>query len=191
MIIDRVVYDLTEFIELHPGGRRVVQAYAGLDATHGYARAHHQRPEVDAMREMYRIGMVRALEFDEYTTQIEAPSGPYTVSCRTAHVAWVQALQLVVEMQNALRGGLLVATLRDDVWRSGGRAEPVQTVTRRLRLIAGFSSTITRAGRGDPAQLVADIAGPVRARGERGLDVAGALSYQGVQPRAGYAPAGA
>jgi sulfite reductase (NADPH) flavoprotein alpha-component len=103
MIIDRVVYDLTEFMELHPGGRRVVQAYAGLDATHGYARAHHQRPEVDAMREMYRIGMVRALEFDDYTTQIEGPSGPYTVSCRTAHVAWVQALHLVVEMQNALR----------------------------------------------------------------------------------------
>lgn len=103
MIIDRVVYDLTELMELHPGGRRVIQAYAGLDATHGYARAHHQRPEVDAMREMYRIGMVRALEYDEYTTQIEGPSGPYTVSCRTAHVAWAQALQLVVEMQNALR----------------------------------------------------------------------------------------
>jgi hypothetical protein len=30
------------------------------------------------------------------------PTGPYTVSCRTAHRAWVQALHLVVEMQNAL-----------------------------------------------------------------------------------------
>jgi cytochrome b involved in lipid metabolism len=120
MIIDRVVYDLTEFMELHPGGRRVVQAYAGLDATHGYARAHHQRPEVDAMREMYRIGMVRALEFDDYTTQIEGPSGPYTVSCRTAHVAWVQALQLVVEMQNALRADY---SLQECVTTSGEAAE--------------------------------------------------------------------
>lgn len=102
MIIDRAVYDLTELMDLHPGGRRVVEAYAGLDATHGYARAHHERPEVDAMRDMYRIGMLRTLEFDEYTTEIQGPSGPHTVGCRTAHVAWVQALQLVVEMQNAL-----------------------------------------------------------------------------------------
>lgn len=120
MIIDRVVYDLTEFMELHPGGRRVVQAYAGLDATHGYARAHHQRPEVDAMREMYRIGMVRALEFDEHTTQIEGPSGPLTISCRTAHVAWLHALQLVVEMQNALRADY---SLQECVTTSGEAAE--------------------------------------------------------------------
>lgn len=120
MIIDRVVYDLTELMELHPGGRRVVQAYAGVDATHGYARAHHQRPEVDAMREMYRIGMVRALEFDDYTTQVDGPSGPYTVSCRTAHVAWVQALHLVVEMQNALRADY---SLQQCVTTSGEAAE--------------------------------------------------------------------
>lgn len=102
MVIDRIVYDLSEFANLHPGGRRVVQAYAGLDATHGYARAHYQRPEVDAMREMYRIGMLRTLEFDDYTADVLGPSGNYRVSCRTVHAAWVQALQLVVEMQNAL-----------------------------------------------------------------------------------------
>jgi sulfite reductase alpha subunit-like flavoprotein len=103
MIVDRVVYDVTEFADMHPGGRRVVEAYSGMDATHGYARAHHQRPEVDAMRDMYRIGMLRTLDFDDYTTEIEGPSGSLTVSCRSAHHAWVQALQLVVEMQNALR----------------------------------------------------------------------------------------
>jgi sulfite reductase alpha subunit-like flavoprotein len=103
MIIDRVVYDVTQFADLHPGGRRVVEAYSGMDATHGYARAHHQRPEVDAMREMYRIGMLRALDFDDHTTEVVGPSGPVTVSCRTAHHAWVQALHLCVEMQNALR----------------------------------------------------------------------------------------
>ena len=103
MIIDRVVYDVTQFSDMHPGGQRVIEAYSGMDATHGYARAHHQRPEVDAMREMYRIGMLRTLELDDYTTEIEGPSGPLTVSCRSAHHAWVQALQLVVEMQNALR----------------------------------------------------------------------------------------
>ncbi len=103
MILDGTVYDLTRFIGLHPGGDRVIEAYAGLDGSHGYARAHRDRPEVDAMREMYRLGSVRQLEFDEYTTEVMGPSGPYRVSCRTAHTAWVRALHLVIEMQNALR----------------------------------------------------------------------------------------
>jgi sulfite reductase alpha subunit-like flavoprotein len=102
VIIDRVVYDLTRFIDLHPGGQRIVQAYAGMDATHGYARAHHERPEVDAMREMYRIGLLRQLDFDFATADIAGPSGPVTVTCRTAYQTWVRALELVVEMQNAL-----------------------------------------------------------------------------------------
>jgi PAS domain S-box-containing protein len=102
LTIDRVVYDLTAFAELHPGGRRVVQAYAGMDATFGYARAHHQRPDVDAMREMYRLGMVRALDFDDYTTEVEGAAGPVTIGVRTAYDSWVHALELVVEMQNAL-----------------------------------------------------------------------------------------
>jgi sulfite reductase alpha subunit-like flavoprotein len=103
MIIDRIVYDVGPFADLHPGGRRVVEAYAGMDATHGYARAHHQRPEVDAMRDMYRIGVVRSLSFDDHTTEVMGPSGPIVVGCQTAHRAWVEALHLCVEMQNALR----------------------------------------------------------------------------------------
>jgi cytochrome b involved in lipid metabolism len=102
VIIDRAVYDLTRFVDLHPGGQRIVQAYAGMDATHGYARAHDQRPEVDAMREMYRIGMLRQLDFDDATAEVMGPSGPVVISCRTAHQTWVRALELVVEMQNAL-----------------------------------------------------------------------------------------
>jgi cytochrome b involved in lipid metabolism len=101
-IIERNVYDLTLFSRLHPGGERVIQAYAGMDATHGYARAHALRPEVDAMRDMYRIGRLRALQLDERTLEMRGPGGVQQVSCRTVFRAWVQALQLIVEMQNAL-----------------------------------------------------------------------------------------
>ncbi len=102
VVIDRVVYDLTEFVELHPGGRRVVQAYAGMDATHGFARAHYGRADVDAMRETYRIGMVRTPVFDDYVVQVEGPNGQVAVDCGAAYRAFARALQLVVEMQNAL-----------------------------------------------------------------------------------------
>jgi len=100
LIIDQVVYDLTEFAELHPGGRTIVHAYAGMDAGHGYARAHAQQPDVDAMREMYRIGRIRPLTFENFAATVAGPNGLTKVSCRASHQAWVRALHLVVEMQN-------------------------------------------------------------------------------------------
>lgn len=102
MAIERSVYDLTEFMELHPGGRRIVQAYAGMDATHGFRRAHHQRSDVDAMRESYRIGVLRNHSFDSYSVEVAGPRGPLTVDTAALHRAVANALQMVVEMQNAL-----------------------------------------------------------------------------------------
>ena len=100
LIIDHVVYDLTEFAELHPGGRTIVYAYAGMDAGHGYARAHAHQPDVDAMREMYRIGRIRPLSFEDFSAVVSGPHGPAKISCRASYQAWVRALHLVVEMQN-------------------------------------------------------------------------------------------
>jgi sulfite reductase (NADPH) flavoprotein alpha-component len=101
LVIDRAVYDMTEFMELHPGGRRIIQAHAGIDATHGFTRAHHQRADVDAMREQYRIGEVRSCHFDDHAVRVEGPSGPVTVNCALLHRSFVGALHMVVEMQNA------------------------------------------------------------------------------------------
>jgi sulfite reductase (NADPH) flavoprotein alpha-component len=101
VIIEQAVYDLTEFAELHPGGRTIVRAYAGIDAGHGYNRAHDRQPDVDAMREMYRIGRIRPLAFETYTTKVAGPAGTQRVNLRAAYQAWVRALHLVVEMQNA------------------------------------------------------------------------------------------
>lgn len=102
MVIDRIVYDVTRLLELHPGGSRVLQAYAGMDATQGFARAHPRQPDVDAMREMYRIGLLRPLKFDDSSARVESPSGPVQVTCSSAYGAWQRGVQLVVEMQNAL-----------------------------------------------------------------------------------------
>jgi hypothetical protein len=96
MILDQTVYDLTEFAELHPGGRRIIQAYAGIDATHGYARAHDRQPDVDAMREMYAIGRIRPLTFENFTATVSSPAGTERVSCKSVYHTWVSALQLAV-----------------------------------------------------------------------------------------------
>jgi sulfite reductase (NADPH) flavoprotein alpha-component len=112
IILEQVVYDMTEFAELHPGGRTIVRAYAGIDAGHAYARAHDRQPDVDAMRDMYRIGRIRPLSFEDFAAVVKGPSGAARVSCRAVYQAWVRALHLVVEMQNALAADM---ALQDSV----------------------------------------------------------------------------
>lgn len=102
MILDGSVYDLTDFMTQHPGGSRILKGYSGLDASEGFARAHQGRTEIAAMQEIYLLGPVRRLEFGHGEATAEGPSGPVLVSPGAVYRAWVKALMLTVEMQNAL-----------------------------------------------------------------------------------------
>ena len=110
--IEGVVYDVSELLHLHPGGRRILQLYAGMDATEGFARAHAGRADVEAARERYRIGLVRSPVFDDHAAIVEGPTGPVAVDRSSAYRAFVSALQLVVEMQNALAADQSLQTER-------------------------------------------------------------------------------
>lgn len=96
------VYDVTEFVERHPGGRHTLSEHAGTDATEAYEKAHHGRSEVDAMREMYFVGPLRRLDLGRFSRLVETAHGHQITSLAAVHRAWVRALYLVVEMQNAL-----------------------------------------------------------------------------------------
>ncbi|MEY2934181.1 MAG: hypothetical protein RL033_4930, partial [Pseudomonadota bacterium] len=101
LAIEERVYDLSEFVERHPGGRHTLLAHAGTDATEAYNKSHHGRSEIDAMREMYCIGALRRLDLGKFSRVVETPSGHQVTSLATVHRAWVRTLYLVVEMQNA------------------------------------------------------------------------------------------
>lgn len=103
LLIDHRIYDLSEFVHRHPGGRHVLLGYAGMDATEGYNRVHARRPEVDASREMHLIGVLRVLPLRDRTAEVATPSGPRVVSLSSVYRVWLSALWLTVEMQNALR----------------------------------------------------------------------------------------
>lgn len=102
LVIDGIVYDLTEFVRMHPGGPRVIQGYAGMDASQGYGRAHSGRTETDAMRDMYRIGVVRRLDFGQSTKGLSDAERSRAAALTAAHRTWVKLVYLIVEMQNAL-----------------------------------------------------------------------------------------
>lgn len=102
MVIDGTVYDVTELLELHPGGRSVLRGYTGMDATQGYMRVHEGRTEVDAMRGMFEVGKLRAIDFGGVRGTVYYDGVAQTVALAALHRAWVKLTYLVVEMQNAL-----------------------------------------------------------------------------------------
>jgi len=103
MIIDGRVYDVTEFAQLHPGGTRIIQEYAGMDATQPYQKILHQvSPEIDAMLGMYEIGKVRRLHFGPAWGVYISADGLKSVTLADAYRIWVRYLYFVVELENSL-----------------------------------------------------------------------------------------
>jgi ferredoxin-NADP reductase len=103
IVVDGMVYDMTEFVHLHPGGRKIILESAGMDASREYrAVLHHQNSEIDAMLSMFKIGAVRRLRFGGEWGIVLTPDGFEYLSLHDAYRAWVRTLYLVVEMQNAL-----------------------------------------------------------------------------------------
>src|SRR5262249_23214329 len=121
-VVSGKVYDMTEFLQLHPGGHQIILQYVGLDATDAYrAVLHHLNTEVDAMLGMYEIGQIRRLEFKERWGVAIGPRGLFYVSVEDVFLDWVRFLYYVVEMENALANDLGV--IRSTLTRGEDRME--------------------------------------------------------------------
>jgi ferredoxin-NADP reductase len=105
LAIDGNVHDLTEFMDLHPGGPAILRESAGLDASREYrAVLHHESAEVEALLPMYKIGALRRLDFgSRWGIALVPGEGVSYVRLRDLFREWARYLYLVVEMENALR----------------------------------------------------------------------------------------
>ncbi|NXA43677.1 FADS1 desaturase, partial [Eudromia elegans] len=56
LVIDRKVYDVSEFCHRHPGGRRVINHYAGQDATDAFVAFHSDKALVKKYLKPLQIG---------------------------------------------------------------------------------------------------------------------------------------
>ena len=119
MVLSGKVYDLTEFVNLHPGGKRILANNMGIDATGAYhAVLHHARPEVDSLLGLYEIGAIRRLQFGNSWAVGIGPNGLFYFTLEEAFTTWVRALYLVTEMENAIRSDFdffARATTRDEL----------------------------------------------------------------------------
>jgi sulfite reductase alpha subunit-like flavoprotein len=103
LVVSGRVYDVSEFINLHIGGDKIVIGNSGIDATKVYQSVmHHVNSEVDAMLGMYEIGVIRRLDFGQEWGIAIGPDGLFFMPLDEAFRVWVRYLYLIVEMQNAL-----------------------------------------------------------------------------------------
>lgn len=101
VIIEGAVLDVTEFMCSHPGGAKILGAYAGMDATSAYQRVGHSNNKgIQAMLDTYKIGIVRPLNLS-----LKPSFSPVDNSASLAQLYryWVDYLFDIVEIENALR----------------------------------------------------------------------------------------
>lgn len=53
------VYDVTQYVRIHPGGRWIILNYAGGDATEGYMKQMHSEV-ADGLLKEYYIGKLKS-----------------------------------------------------------------------------------------------------------------------------------
>jgi sulfite reductase (NADPH) flavoprotein alpha-component len=158
MVLGGRVLDLSEFVHLHAGGRRILANNAGIDATRAYQSVqHHLHPEIDAQLGMYEIGRIRRLDFGGRWGVGVGPQGLFCFSLEEAFVTWVRYLYLVTEMENAVTSD---SSFFD---RSTTRDEPATELTPlKIHLLAEahkrFIATYLDGVLGEDLQLVWAIA---------------------------------
>lgn len=116
-VIQGQVYDLSEFLYLHPGGARLLKANAGLDTSRSYEKVnHHLNSEVHAMLDLYKIGKIRRLHFGEAWSATLMPKAggdrPETAMAKAdglmyfrledLYTQWMRYAYLIVEIENSL-----------------------------------------------------------------------------------------
>lgn len=83
MVVHDVVYDVTEFVDEHPGGEEVLLDVAGDDATEAFEDVGHSDEARDILKK-YRVGVLKREAGDpKPKVQPPRPSGPGTQGSST------------------------------------------------------------------------------------------------------------
>ena len=82
LVVEDKVYDVTKFMEDHPGGPKPLVLYGGKDATEEFTMIHH--PDIiKAYGELYRVGVVEGTEaaaaVGEASVAVVSEGGFYTL----------------------------------------------------------------------------------------------------------------
>lgn len=116
VIIDDHVYDLTEFQEIHPGGKKILARQAGKDASKQFKRYHDKERVMKKFGEKRRIGKVKKVESNQTSALLKNDTSssivnkPYGDMVPYGDAAWYQGYrspyygETHVALRNEVRG---------------------------------------------------------------------------------------
>lgn len=100
-IIDDTVYDVTSYLNMHPGGDALLRHYAGIDATEEYKQVgHHLDPSAHAVLNVYKIGFLKRLDFGHSWNIYVSDKGFSDISLQESYEKWLRYLYLATEINN-------------------------------------------------------------------------------------------
>lgn len=104
IVVNHLVYDITHYLNLHPGGPITLTNQTGLDATREYeAIGHHLDGGINSLLSTYCIGKIRSLNFGLGNGCVGLLDARYTyLSLEEFYNRWLFDLYLVVEMYNTV-----------------------------------------------------------------------------------------
>ncbi|XP_007440936.1 cytochrome b5 [Python bivittatus] len=83
IIIHRRIYDLTKFLEEHPGGEEVLREQAGGDATESFEDVGHST-DARTLSESFIIGELHPDDWEK----VQKPTGPYITTVESSSSSW-------------------------------------------------------------------------------------------------------
>ena len=94
IIIEECVYDVSHFLETHPGGDVILMNCSGRDASTEYKSVlHHTEPRIGELLKKLYVGRLISVSFSNNLLQ-------------DVYQQWYELLHLVLEMENTFRSDL-------------------------------------------------------------------------------------
>jgi len=106
VILNGSVYDMTKFMHIHPGGRKIIQVSGGLNGSADYNHIRHNMdPQIEALLGQYKLGVLSQPTFNS----------PANTRLYNTSVSFLEAL---LEMENTLSNNTLLSTSKSPyLWR--------------------------------------------------------------------------
>lgn len=109
IIINDIVYDITDFISQHPGGNKILIANCGMDGTRSYQNVeHHLWPEIESLLNAYQIGIIKPVQLSKHNETCVVGDKLTPVSEQFLYDFMIDITYKVVEMENTLNNSYTI-----------------------------------------------------------------------------------
>ncbi|KAH8668914.1 oxidoreductase [Xylariales sp. PMI_506] len=146
IIIDNAVYDVTDFVDLHPGGDSVLLNYAGKDATDAFTPIHAEDTLQKYLQPHHRLGNVPPVEIlleSEHSGQIVLPEKVKSKRPKLSSIISISDFEVAASKLLPPRSYAFFKTGAEDEYASAWNRESWKYIRFRPRVLMPMPSVDT------------------------------------------------